>query len=520
MTRKKKRTPQKNLSSPVSPDPELFRMLATSQNDYLIPNYGDILRPQDETLLHKGGSKGIRLYEEVKKDGHAFSVLSKRSLKVVSRDWMLQSASEDPRDIQASELVERAIRRLPFDQICNDLLDADLFGFAASEIEWEVSGSEILPKTIDAVRQDRIVFDMDWQPRLLTRENFLNGIVLPERKWIIHRVGDKGSDPYGSGLGRILFWHVLFKREGVGFWAKFLSKFASPTPVARYPMGTPPSEQDRLLQHLLYMVQCGALVVPIGTDVSFLESASQGAVSYKEWCDYWDKQTTITVLGETLSTDLGSVGSNAAAVTHDGVSDMIADASSDLLSATLNETVVRWIVEFNLPGANPPTLWRPRPKNEVALEDLKTKRADRQKKELDNLFDLANKGYQPMDGIESALSEIMGVTVVTNNSLSGVRNNLLSGSSLTPSFADHPHDHGVSDLADQVSGEVESFINKLVHGYQKKLNEVQTLDEFRDHLLTSYSDPEFSIDPVGNILGDVFAVAELTGRSDVKDEIK
>lgn len=530
MTRKKK---GKNITPAAHRDPDLFRMLATSRNDYLIPNYGDVLRPQDETLLQKGGSKGIGLYEEVKRDGHAFSVLQKRALKVVSREWMLQPASEDPRDIQASELVEKAIRRLPFDQICEDLLDADLFGFSVSEIEWEIAGSEILPKAIDTVRQSRIVFDMDWNPRLLTRENFLNGIPVPERKWIVHRIGAKGSDPYGSGLGRILFWHVLFKREGAGFWAKFLSKYASPTPVGHYPMLTPPSEQDRLLQHLLDMVQCGALVVPIGTEVTFLETASQGAVSYKDWCDYWDKQTTITVLGETLSTDLGGFGSKAAAETHDGVSDMIADASSDLLSATLNETLIRWIVEFNCPGANAPTLWRPRPKNETALEDLKTKRAERQKKELDNLFDLATRGYRPSEGFEEALSEISGCTIIADDDLRNrfplaVRNPLPSGISLTPSpsaaFADPEHDHGIFHLADQVGDDVEEFINNYLTAYKQKMSEAirkgQTLADFRNLLLTSYSDSEFSIDPLGNLLGDAFTVAELTGRSDVKDEAK
>ena len=504
--------------------PENFRMLATPLNDAAIPNYSNVLRPQDATLLDKGRSKGIALYDQVKRDGHAVAVLGKRARKVLSREWIMMPASDDPDDVAAAEFVERLIRRLPFDAICEDLLEANLYGFAASEIVWANKDGLLVPETIEARHQRRIAFDTDWKPRLLTRQNSFEGEPQPEFKWIIHRVGAKGTDPYGSGLGRVLFWHTLFKREGVHYWARFLEKYASPTPFARYPYGTPPSEQEQLKQHLADMVQRSVLVAPIGTEVSFLEAARTGAATYEEWCRFWDEQTSVAVLGETLSTNIKGQGSRAAATTHNDISDMIADADADLLSATLNETLIRWIMELNLVKAGLPTLWRPRPKNEEALEDQKLKKASRTRAELDNLFDLASRGYRPGAGLEQALSDVLGTEIVADPTLNiapSVRSTALSSTALTssPSFADD-HDHGIPALAGQVAAIAQPALDGWLDIVRAELDRAvetgEDLSAFSDRLLEIY--PGLSLDHLGQVLGDALTVAELTGYSDVKEE--
>lgn len=536
-----KRRDRRQAASPVSGagsqaptlSQDLMRMLATAANDITVPVYGTTLRSQDETLLAKGGAKGIRLYEEVRRDGHALAVLGKRGAKVLAREWTVTPASEEPLDVAAADLVERQLAALPFDLICRDLLSATLFGFSASEIEWGVHGSEIVPLRIVNHNQGRIAFDLDWQPRLLTREAPLDGMALPARKFIVHRHEPDGSDPYGRGLGRVLFWHVLFKREGVGFWSHFLEKYASPTPVAKYPLGTPPAEQDRLLHHLLALVQQGALAVPIGTEISFLEAARSGAASYEEWCRYWDEQTSVAVLGETLSTNLGGQGARAAAETHNAVSDGIADADADMLSATLNDTLVRWTVEFNLPGARPPTVWRLRPRNEAAIENQKAARAERVKKDVGNLFDLAARGYRPSRGIEESLTDILGEDIVADEPLRerfglqsagpGVRDLALGTTALTPQFAaGAPHDHGMGALAEQVAEAaqpaIDSWLDEIRAEIGRAIAAGEDLASLADRLLALY--PDLAVDHLGNVLGAGFTVADLSGRSDVLDEVE
>jgi len=515
-------------SSPPALAPDMRRMLATPGNDITIPNYSTVLRSEDETLLAKGGARGIRLYDEVRRDGHALAVLTKRTLKVVARPWVVEPASKRAIDRKAAEVVERQINRVGFDRLCRELLGATLYGYSVGEIDWAVGGGEIFPARIINHQRARFVFDLDWRPRLLTRANSFEGEELPERKFIVHRHDAEGSDPYGRGLGRVLFWHVLFKREGVGFWSHFLEKYASPTPVAKYPMGTPPAEQDKLLNHLLDLVQKGALVVPLGTDVEFLEAARTGAATYEEWCRFWDEQTSVAVLGETLSTNIQGQGSRAASETHDDVSSGIADADSDFLSATLNETLCRWITEFNVPGAEPPTIWRPRPKNETAEEDHRSKRAARQKSEMDNLFELARKGYRPAEGIEKTLSDIAGTSIVIDEALKqqfspppDPSRTLLGSTALDAAFATHV-DHGVGDIANMLTetaqAAIDGWLASAAEVMEAAIAAGEDLDAIKRRLLAIYAD--LDVTPLGEVLTPALTLADLTGRADVIDETR
>jgi hypothetical protein len=106
-----------------------------------------------------------------------------------------------------------------------------------------------------------------------------------------------------------------------------------------------------------------------------------------------DSELSKAVLGETLSTDVGDRGSYAASRTHNEVRKEVTKADADLLSDTLNRTLIRWDVELNLPGAKPPKLWR----NFEEAEDLNT-RVTRDK----TLFDMGWKLKK------EAVSEIYG----------------------------------------------------------------------------------------------------------------
>lgn len=518
----KRKGRQKQEVAPARLTPEMMRMLATPANDITIPQYTGVLRSQDETLLVKGGAKGVRLYDEVRRDGHALSVLGKRADKVLARERTVVAASDEPRDVEAKELFERAVSALALDGLSRDLLSATLYGFSVPEIVWGVRDREILPVRFKGHGQARFVFDVDWRPRLLTRESPSEGIELPERKFLVHRHDPDGSDPYGRGLGRVLFWHVLFKREGVAFWNHFLEKFASPTPVGKYPMGTPPSEQDRLLQHLLGLVQQGALTVPIGTDVEFLEAARTGSASYEEWCRYWDEQTSVTVLGETLSTNLRGAGARAATETHAEVSDGVADADADMLSGTLRD-LAQWVVDFNLPGARAPSIWFPRPKNEDAEERHKSTRADRRKKDINGLFDLAAKGYRPARGIDEALTDIMGEDIVADDTLRERygRPAIADDPAAPAAFTAGDHDHGIADMVDQLEAAAQPAIDGWLDTIRAEIARMIAAGEDMEALsarLLALS-PGLTIDPLGEIVASGLTLADLTGRSQVQDEV-
>ncbi|WP_347268169.1 DUF935 family protein [Paracoccus sp. (in: a-proteobacteria)] len=346
---------------------EARAMIANARNDITIPFFSGVLQHTDDTLIQQGGGKGLAIYDEIERDTHAFAMLQKRKKGLTARAWEIEPGGDRPIDKDAADLVREILTGLPFDRICEDLLDATLKGFAISEIAWARDGARIVPALIKGHDQRRFVFGEDWQPRLLTWAAITEGTELPNRKFISHRFGVKGNNPYGLGLGSRLFWAVLFKREGVTFWLHFLEKFAGPTIVGKTPYGMLTDEQARILQTLTQARTASAITVPIGTDIGFLEASRSGSVTYEQWLAYWDRQISICVTGETLTTQVGeSGGSRALGEVHQEMLDLLVDSDADMLSGTLRDTLLRWIIDYNLPGAAVPWVWRVRPKNEKA----------------------------------------------------------------------------------------------------------------------------------------------------------
>ncbi len=517
----------------AQPDKPAAGLIATARNDITIPNYTTRLEPQDDTLIQRGGGRGLAIYDDIERDPFAHAALQKRKLGLIARQWEVEAASDTPIDEAAAELVRDILSRIPFDRLCSDLLDATLKGFAIVEIDWQFQRGRWEPARLVAHDQRRFCFDLEARPRLLTREAPMDGIELPERKFIVHRFGERGNDPYGRGLGSILFWCVLFKREGVAFWATFLEKFASPTPIGKYPIGTLPADQQRLLRALQDMVQAGALVAPIGTEVDFLNAGQSGSASYREWCEYWDRQMSLCVFGSTLGMDTQGAGSRAAADTHQEAEERIIDADGDLLSDTLASTLVRWLLDLNMPAAASPSVRRVRPKNEGAEVKLRKDSADAAKAALDVVFAVA--GRVPAAEVEPVLSGLADAGFLPPLPVDVVRRlaphigrapipsapPVPSVEPTAPGFAaDDPHDHGMTALADQLDTVAGPAIADMLAMIRAELDTAIAGGEgyagFARRLAALSG--RLPTDGFALALAAATTVAELNGRADVRDE--
>ena len=353
--------------------------IATVANDITGQYAGFILTTRDDVLVRRGGGAGVRIYQDLLRDPRVRTVIGKRKMAAVRRDWSVEPASEDPLDQRAADIVRAALERMPFDQGCKGLLNSTLIGFAVSEVLWDsvelpqLAGTFVVPARLEPRNPRRFVFDRDLSLRLLTPEAPAEGIPLPDRKFLVARHGEEETeDPYGLGLGHTLFWPVFFKRQGIAFWNVFAEKFGQPTAVGEYAPGTSDADQAKLLNALRNISQDSGIVVPQGTVLRLLEAMRSGSVdTYERLCDFMNTEISTCVLGSTLGTDTGDTGSRAAAQTHRDIEEGLVDADCDLLSDALYP-LCRWITEINLPGARPPRIWREKPDE----EDLNT-RADR-----------------------------------------------------------------------------------------------------------------------------------------------
>lgn len=337
--------------------------------------YGGNLSPDDETLASRGAGKGIKLYRDIERDAHAWAVLDKRKRAVIARPWNVEAATEAPRDKAAAELVAQQLRRMPFDRICYELLDAVLMGYAVGEVMWQIDPDQVRPVDLISRGQERFRFDAERRLRLITRDEPNEGVLLEVRKFVVQRFGGRDANPYGLGLGTRLFWPCFFKRQDISFWLVFLDKFGGPTALGKYPSGATKEEQQTLLAALASIRQNSSVVIPDGMQADLLEAARSGSSdAYERMARYMDEQISLIVLGETMTTTSAGagMGSNQADV-HNDVRIELAMADADLLADTLQATLCQWIVDFNLPGAGVPRIQRqfeePEDKNTTAERD-------------------------------------------------------------------------------------------------------------------------------------------------------
>lgn len=336
----------------------ILQEIASIQRDIHRTFYGRTLTNADATLASRGQGKGLLIYDELKRDAHAGAVLAKRKLAVTSRPWTLEPASKSATDKAAAELVKAAFEHLRFNHACKRLLEATLKGYAVSEVMWELRDGMVLPASLIARDARRFVFTVDGELHLRTPQNMVEGELMPARKFVVHRRGADDDSPYGTGIGGMLFWPVFFKRNTITFWLTFADKFGSPTAVGKYPNGAGTPEQDKLLQALRDLAQDAGVIVPEGMIIELLEAQRSGSVdTYEKLVRYMDEQMSKAVLGETMSTTAAStgLGSSQGDVQNDVRLEVAVD-DADELDETLNATLVRWIVDYNMPGAGYPLL--------------------------------------------------------------------------------------------------------------------------------------------------------------------
>lgn len=481
---------------------------AVVENDITIPFFSDILEPQDEVLLTQAGGKGLKLYDEIARDGHVQSVLQKRIQKLIGREWTVAAGGDSAVDVEAADFIKDVVSNLPFDDNCKNLLDATNKGFAVGELSYIPDGRHIRIERIKDIDQRRFVFDKDWNPRLLTMQQMIKGEELPARKFVVHRFGAKGNNPYGQGLGATLFWAVMFKRNGVAYWQKFLERFASPIPVGEYPVGSSPDVQAALMALLKRMNHASAITIPFGTKLDSFEAKRSGTVDYDAWVKQWNAEISKTVLGETLTTEMGSTGARAASETHADILDSLVDSDADLLSGTLNASMVKWLVEFNYPGAKLPKIWRARPSNEHAEEELKEKRAKRRSADVAALKEAREQGYEPED-LDAYMDDAFGTKM----------RRIVTGQKKTSELAfSAPESFALQDILRAVELKAAETHREWIGQLKTSALLPETADEVRLELLNWHS-RLVDENPYASNLGDAIALAELLGRSEVMDEL-
>lgn len=319
------------------------------------------LLPSTDRLLALKGNGDVAIYQEVLRDDQVKACFGQRVRAVTSRPWEVKPGGTKRIDKQAAEFIRAQIDRIAFDDITEKMLYGVFYGYAVAEPLYAVDKDKIV---LDPCRggvkvrdRRRFGFAPDMSLRLRTSANPM-GEALPDKKfWTFATGSDHDDEPYGLGLAHWLYWPVFFKRSGVKFWLVFLEKFGSPTAVGKYPAGTDNAEQDKLLEALQAIQTDSAIIFPQGMEAELLEATRGGTADYTSLYDRMDAAIARVTLGQTASTQ-GTPGKLGNDELQGDVRADIVKADADLVCASFNATVVKWLTEWNFPGAALPQVWR------------------------------------------------------------------------------------------------------------------------------------------------------------------
>ena len=176
------------------------------------------------------------------------------------------------------------------------------------------------------------------------------GEELPPRKFMVMRYWVQGNgDPYGCGLGRILYPLVKFKRRALESQLLYSDRFANPTAVAKAPLSATANEVDTLYDHLSNLSQETALVMPEGFELDFVDPGGSPEI-FEKLRNSLTTDITLMIAGEDEAGSANS-GSRASSEVAQSVRVARAHDMSQLISQTINDGLIRWIVDLNF-GTN------------------------------------------------------------------------------------------------------------------------------------------------------------------------
>ncbi len=503
----------KAASAAAQSSPELNTEVANRLRDPFETLFNGVLRTNDPLLLERGNSGNAHeLYRDLKRDGKVFSGLQKRKLALISRPYQVDPVDDGAQGQADAAVVHDMLKRIMFDKVCSELLDALITGFVPAEIVWTERDNLITPERIVKRAQRRFVYvqtDPNLAPelRLLTAQNMLSGEQLPPKKFIVHRFNPEDDNPYGTGLGLQLYWPVFFKRKGIVSWNKLNDRFGSPTPWGKHPNGASNKEKGTLFSALQAMSNDGVLMTPEGVQIELLESKISGTISTQhELCAYMDGWIQEVILSQEPGKATGATA--ASANEREDVRLDLVQADADLLSDTLNSTLIKWFCELN--GLTPCLVSRIIKKPEDLLAASQTD------------VNVASLGFKPSldsvrekygTGWELAPTPVPSVLPVPPvPSASGV-----PAAGQSASFAEtSPVAIPTNPIADNMASAGNAVLANWMSTIAAMVNAAPSPTALSDRLLAAYGD--LPTEQLQQIMALAFAAAELAGLDAVTTE--
>lgn len=309
--------------------------------------------PNPDPILKRMG-RDVAAYRDLLSDAHVSSCVQSRKAGTLALNWEINRGGDKDK---AAGVVDEIFHRIDVSHVLGEMLNATLFGYQPLEVMWAICDGLLVPVDVIGKPPEWFCFDDENRLRFRSSQSMLTGELVPDNKFLVASHEADYNNPYGLGELSRCFWPVAFKRGGWKFWSVFGEKYGMPWLIGKYPPGTDEKVKAALLDAMELAVQDALLIMPDNCSVELKESGSKGgsADTYERLITRADGECSKTLVGQTLTTEVGANGSYAAAQTHFKVrGDLItADAK---MAAGIFQQLIEWICQYNFPTAQRPTL--------------------------------------------------------------------------------------------------------------------------------------------------------------------
>lgn len=504
---------------------------------------GDGLNPVRLAQILRAADHGdpvryMELAETIEeRDPHYLGVIGTRKRSVSQLDITVKPASDAAHDVMLSSMVQAWVERDELQQELFHILDCLSKGYSGTEIIWDHSEGQYLPK--DLIWRDPRIFRFA-RHNLATPMMLDDGgreVPLPAFRFIFADIPAKSGLLLRAGLARVAMWGWMFKAFTARDWSIFTQTYGQPLRVGKWQPGASDADKATLLRAVTNIAGDCAAIMPDSMTIDFIESKSIGASGdlYEKRIDHLDRQISKAVLGQTATTD-AIAGGHAVGREHRLVQEDIEGADAAALSAIINRDVIRpWIdLEFG-PQKRYPRIKIGRPKSEdlTALATA-TETMVRLGMEIEEAEVRARFGYaQPKPGAkilristpaappaapapegDDPNSKIKRFSreIKRGEGSSGIETALQAEG---PSTALSEGGGAGAILADQLADEAAPPIDAMIAQVELMLTAAGSMDEFREMVLAGY--PHVNAADLARVMSSAMTTALLAGRAEILD---
>ena len=320
---------------------DLLQEIANRANagELYIENWLSTL-PDPDPILRKRGEYA-RVLDELTADEQVCTAMQQRKLKtLLKRDYRFRpGAAEGEEPEPAAEALctslAEDLENIDLYNLISQVLDTPYYGYTPAELYWYRNGSGHFH-----------IANIEVKPRhwfSYTPDNefcFLSGGVTaevpPKNKFVVARHFPSYENPYGMRLLSRCLWPVAFKKGGVQFWLRFCEKFGFPWVLGQAQNMDRPARDDAARSLAGMMRDAVAVVSGLDVSVHAFGGKSSGDL-HQSLVTFWDAAISKVLMGQTLTAEIGSTGSYAAAQTHYNVLDDFAAADGCLVKAFFDD---------------------------------------------------------------------------------------------------------------------------------------------------------------------------------------